>query len=210
MVRKFSAKNLGPSFSINWFPHLNLWSVSHSFLLWSSSGLGLITRKQAMNGRKSCGCPYLRNGKHELSSVQGLLSCQKKNYKVFLSFSEVIYFWLCKSLLLSHNCIIYEIILWPGACVASPSVLSYWLWNDCHHFIQYLKVPKMKQLPYLLMRFTRKKEHHQKKREQKLSQFGSFQANILTFQICSVKLITIVNRKTTEIQLAVNGKVAEG
>lgn len=137
---------------------LNLWSISCWFLLWSSSGLGRrITRKQAMNGRKPCGCPYLQNGKHKLSSVQRLLGCQKKNYKGLPSFSEVIYFWLCKSLLLSHNCIISEIILWPGACVAGPSVLSYWLWDDCHHFIQCLKMPKMKQLPYLLMRFTRKR-----------------------------------------------------
>lgn len=137
MVWKFLAENLRSCFfSIKWFPHLNLWSILHCFLLWSSSGLGLqIARKQAINGRKPCGCPYLRNGKHKLSSVQSLLGCQKKNYKGLPSFSEVIYFWLHKSLLLSHNCIISEIILWPGACVASPSVLSYWLWDDCHHFI---------------------------------------------------------------------------
>lgn len=161
-----------------------------------------------MNGRKPFGCPYLQNGKQALSSVQGMLGCQKKNYKGLPSFSEVIYFWLCKSLLLSHNCIISEIILWPGAYVAGPSVLSYWLWDDCHHFIQCFRMPKMKQLPYLLMRFTRKRTPPTKESENNL--FGSFQANILTFQIYSHKLITIVTRKTTEIQLAMKGEVAEG
>lgn len=70
----------------------------------------------------------------------------------------------------------------------------------------------MKQLPYLFMRFTKKRTPPTKrdKREHKYSRSVSFQANILTFQIQPQKPLTIVTRKATEIQLAMKGKVAEG
>lgn len=133
---------------------------------------------------------------------------KRKITKGLSYFSEVIYFWLCKSLLLNHNCIISEMILWPKACIAGPSVLSYWLWDGRHHFSQCLKMPKIKQLPYLLMRFTRKRTPPKKARA-KIISIWVFLSQHFNFPNILSKCITIVTRKTTENQLSVKGKVAE-
>lgn len=146
-----------------------------------------------MNGRKLHGCPYLQNGKHELNPVQSLSAVKRKITKGLSYFSKVIYFWLCESLLLNHNCIISEMILWPQACIAGPSVLSYRL-RDGHHFSQCLKMPKIKQLPYLLMRFTRKRTPPKKARA-KIISIWMFLSQHFNFPNILSKCITIVTKK---------------
>jgi len=69
-------------------------------------------------------------------------------------------------------------------------------------------MPKIKQLPYLLMRFTRKRTPPKKARA-KIISIWVFLSQHFNFPNILSKCITIVTRKTTENQLSVKGKVAE-
>lgn len=74
------------------FTHWNLWCIFQNSLLCPSSGPGCqVTRKQEMNVGKPRGCSELKNCKHDQSSPQTLLDCQKKNGSKLQPLNEAIF-----------------------------------------------------------------------------------------------------------------------